>query len=244
MLGVQAILGIFFYVLLICINYDFIKLYIERGGGTITMGDLWSEIKKDFRRVLLNLIGLSLLLGIFTAVIIGIIAAIGVFVSEALAAVIAVLAFLVLFTYFAAALYPALFVIVYEKKRAFGAIARSMKLVAGRWWYTFGLINVILIVWMILAMIASLPYYAVIFIFAFHGIENVNAAIFVPLFVLSYVFLSFFGSLMYMVPLTNSALLFFTLRERKEASALFAKVDNLEADEDGRGKMSRAPSPD
>jgi hypothetical protein len=227
LLIVEMILGIFYLVLLICVNYDYIKLYIDRKGGTISVGDLWSEIKKDFFRVLLNLIGLFFILGIVTAVIIGIIAAIGVLGSETFAAVFGVLAAFILGTYLIVALWPVLFIIIHEKKRVFSAFFRSLRLVAGKWWFTFGLINVIMIIWMIFAMIASAPYYVVIFVSALHGVES-GGIIMYPLLIVTYVFLTFFGSLMYMIPMTIAALHYFNLRERKEASSLFAKVENLE----------------
>jgi len=224
----EGFLGIIYFVLLVCVNYDYIGLYINRKGGEISLGDLWSEIKKDFLRILLNLLGLFFILGIFTAIIIGIIAAIGILLSEGLAAVLAVFAVLILGTYLAASLYPVLFIIVYEKKRAFSAIIRSIKIVTGKWWFTFGLINVIMIVWGIFITIVSIPYYIVVFVFAFHGIEKVSGMVFPALFIVTYIFLTFLGSLMYMIPLTSAALHFFNLRERKEASSLFAKVENLE----------------
>jgi hypothetical protein len=224
----EVLLGIIYFVLLICLNYDYIKLYIDRKGGTISLGELWSEVKKDFLRVLLNLTGLFFLLGIFIALIAGIIAAIGAFLSEALAAVLGFLSVFILGTYFAAALYPVLFIIVQEKRRAFGAIIRSIKIVTGKWWFTFGLINVIMIVWGIFMTIVSIPYYIVVFFFAFHGFENMSGILLPALFTVTYIFLMFLGSLMYMIPLTSAALHFFNLRERKEASSLFAKVENLE----------------
>ncbi len=224
----EAVLGMIYFVLLVCVNYNYIKLYIDGKGGVISLANLWSGIKKDFIRVLLNLIGLFFLLGVLTAIIVGIIVAIGVLLSEVLAAVLGFFSAFILGTYLVTSLYPVLFIIVYERKRAFGAIIRSISIVAGKWWYTFGLINVIMIVWMIFALIASVPYYGVIFIFAFHGMEKMSGTLLSVLFTVTYLFLAFLGSLMYMIPLTSAALHFFNLRERKEASSLFAKVENLE----------------
>jgi hypothetical protein len=67
-----------------------------------------------------------------------------------------------------------------------------------------------------------------IFLFAFHGVENVTGIMYPALFIVTYIFLTFFGSLMYMIPMTTAALHYFNLRERKEASSLFAKVENME----------------
>ncbi|MBN2402399.1 MAG: hypothetical protein JXN64_08355 [Spirochaetes bacterium] len=225
---IEMFLGIIYMVLLVCVNYDYIKIYMERKGGAISLGDLWPEVKRDFFRVLLNLVGLFFILGLLTVAVIAAVAAAGIFLSEVLAVFLGIFAVLILGTYLFTALWPVFFIIVHEKKRVFSALARSISIVAGKWWFTFGLINVIMIIWMIFVMIASIPYYAVIFLFSFHGIENMNGTIFSAIFVVTYIFLTFFGSIMYMIPLTTGALHYFNLRERKEAPSLFAKVKNLE----------------
>jgi hypothetical protein len=229
---INMILGTIFMVLLICINYDYIMLYIERKGESIPFRDLWSMVKKDFFRVFLNLIGLIIVLSLFliiVSVVIGLVTAvIGVVVSKIFAGVMIFLFILIAGTYFMVVLWPVFFIIVYEKKHIFSAVLRSFQLISGKWWFTFGLLVVMMLVWSVFLIIPSIPYYILVFTFTMHGVESMSSTIFPMLLIITYIILSFIVSLMYMIPLITIALHYFNLRERKEASSLFDKLDKIE----------------
>ena len=60
----------------------------------------------------------------------------------------------------------------YEKKSFFDALARSFKLVQGKWWSTFGLIMILYFVMMTISYVFIIPWYAVTYDISFPQHNN------------------------------------------------------------------------
>lgn len=116
-----------------CTVMGYIKLYMEKGKGQFTTGDLWTEIQGKIFPVL----GISLV--VFILVIIGSILCLipGIILGVSLSVIL-----------------PAYF---FENKGFGNAFNRSFQLTGQKWWFTFGLLIVSYILMYVLILFLSIP---------------------------------------------------------------------------------------
>ncbi len=116
---IGAVFIILWYLMIICVLYSYITLYINYGRDGINSVNLWSLIGKSYFKILL------------LHVVYAILVALG------------GILFIIPGIYLLVALYPAAFIAIYENTSIFTAIKRSICIVRENWWNTFGLLIVV-----------------------------------------------------------------------------------------------------
>ena len=208
---------------------NYIVLYDEKKTNKIEFSDVWERVRSTFWMYFGTFFYCFLL---FIAVYLVIV--IFVIVLAKISTALVVLAGFAIFFFFFYAIFAAsltLIIRTYEKKGFFEAIGRSFMLVRGKWWSTFGLLVVLIIIGTIISYVFSIPYYALTFVNALHSTstETFEAPssstniLSVAFFSLSYLVQVLLGTL----PNVGIAFQYFNLVERKEAPGLMKHIDNL-----------------
>jgi hypothetical protein len=244
----QVLLMLVFFLLATIMSIatinSYIVLYAEKRTNQISVQEVWDRVKKN----------IWMYIGTFILFYILIIVAVFILmIPGALLAQGGVLGGLLLFFYGVAAFCGFFYVIFgcmmtffirdYEKKGFFEAIARSLKLVSGKWWSTFGLIFILQMIVGIVSYIFIIPFYIITFISALHQIEGGNPVdttsgtlgiIMIVCFTLYYMAQLLLGSL----PNVGIAFQYFNLVERKESKGLMNAIENLgQQEQPGTGFM-------
>lgn len=215
-------------VMAVGVVYEYILIYFQRRGEgpAIQTADLWSAIRRDFWRILGNMVGFSILTG---ASVIGMF-----FVSGLLGASLGVGAVVLLFFgAMAASVYlfvPVTLVVIislHERISFFDALPRAFYLVKGYWWQTFGLILICIIIQVSVVMCCLFPFLIFgwttqLFTEMGNSLEQTVA------FALSFsIVLTLVIALSYCLFLTVSAFQYFSLVERKESVGLREKIESM-----------------
>jgi len=228
----QIILMIVFFIIssvmsIATIN-NYIILYGEKQTNHIEVSEVWERVRSTFWMYFGTMFFFSLLaIGVYAVL----------FIVALLATISPGLMFLGVMLLFCGIFYLVVSVSLtfivraYEKKEFFDAIARSFKLVQGKWWSTFGLIMVLYFVMMTISYIFIIPWYAVTFVSAMHNTSvdtfqepspmwEMMTIVFFTLYYLAQMVLS-------SLPNIGIAFQYFNLVELKEAKGLMSKIDTL-----------------
>jgi hypothetical protein len=208
---------------------NYILLYEEKETNRIAVNEVWARVRNTFWMYLGSTIMFT-----FLAVIVYV----AMFIPVALLANIS--PFLIFFGtvgLFCAIIYlvistSLLFIVqAYERLGFFDALARSFKLVQGKWWSTFGLIFVLYLIAIVVSYIFMIPWYVMIIISSLHnaGVEGFEApgksyqTVVLILFALYYLS----QMILYSLPNVGIAFQYFNLVERKEARGLMRQIDSI-----------------
>jgi len=185
----------------------YIKKYMEKKSTEISVNEVWQSVKKTFFKVYFAGIGISIIV------------------------VLASLLFLIPGIYLAIAFSLVPVILVIEEIGFSEALGRSSNLISGHWWLTFGMLIVLYIILSVVSVVFHIPLYIITFISA---LSSVNSDfILQPDWKMKIA--TAFGSISYFIySLFTLALTFhyFSLREKKEASGLFEKIENLNPEND------------
>jgi hypothetical protein len=222
-------------VMSIATIYNYIILYGEKRTNQISVQEVWERVRDSFWMYFGTLFLFGLMIIIFYAVLaLPVILMISSGISGVSLGVFiffyAVIAFCSLFyVIFGASM---TFVIrAYEKKGFIESVIRSLKLVSGKWWSTFGLLFILQMVVGFVSYIFIVPFYVFTVISTLHTIDGGQPAETGG--VMGIVtFISF--TLYYMAQMLLSALpqigvsfQYFNLVERKESKGLMQAIDTL-----------------
>jgi len=221
-------LTISFVVAIATINC-YLMIYDEKKRNQISVEEVWSRVRNTFWSYL----GTSVLF-FFAFIVVYVVMLIPVFVLGDISGVfiffgIVAMVFGLIYLVFASSL--TFFIQVYEKKNFFDALARSFKLVNGKWWSTFGLIMILYLIMMTVSYIFIIPYYVVLFLDSFHAASSGTPVEFSSTFkIWTMVFFTLYymaQMLMYALPNVGIAFQYFNLVELKEAKGLMGQIENL-----------------
>lgn len=137
--------------------------------------------------------------------------------------------------YFSVVLCLAFPILFFEKKSPLEAFKRTFRLITEKWWSTFGLIFVSVMISYVVSLIFSVPFY-VVYIFELVGvvssadadptaIANVFSSWYMAL---AMVILTVGAFLSYAVPIVAIAFQYFNLAERTNATGLINKIEDFE----------------
>jgi hypothetical protein len=220
----------------------YIVLYIQKQTNKITVSEVWTKVRSVFWMY----VGTMVLFVILVLAFYLVIALPMVFLAAIAGKFIFLLifAFLIIVTYFLISISLMLFIRTYEKKGFFDSMFRSMKLVRGKWWSTFGLIMLLFVIVMVISYILVLLYTIIAGFTAFHSVNDGNSqdiAERMPLFMGIYmVLLYLLQTTLQSVPQTGIAFQYFNLVELKESKGLMDQIDSF-----GQPQTSQpAPSAD
>jgi hypothetical protein len=208
---------------------NYIVIYGEKHTNKIDVQEVWTRVRQTFWMHLLTMILFALM-----GIVVYIIALIPFMLLMAISPVMLFFGVLILFGAFAYIFVGAsftFFIRLIEKKGFFEAVARSFKLIQGKWWSTFGLLIVLSVVAGILSYIPLIPWYIMIFVSALH---NTSASPFASPSGTTQVITVVFFSLYYLVnlilqtlPNLGLAFQYFNLVEMKEARGLMQDIESF-----------------
>jgi hypothetical protein len=208
---------------------NYILVYDEKKSNQIEFGEVWERVRSTFWMYFGTMFFFFLLLMAFYLIIV-IVVVVLIKISMGFV-VLAGFALFFLLCYAMIAVSLTFFIRAYEQKGFFEAIGRSIMLVQGKWWSTFGLLMVLYIVGATVSYVFAMPYYALTFVNAMHSTSTGTFE--EPSSAMHYLSIAFF-SLYYMVQVLLSSLpnigvafQYFNLVERKEAPGLLKHIDNL-----------------
>ena len=118
-----------------------------------------------------------------------------------------------------------------ETHRFPGGFKRAIELVKGRWWYTFGVVIIILMISWFFTMIISFTTSMIFGLASINFLDPESASeVFTRKYFLVTGLSAILQQLFYLIPHVGMGILFFSLREEKEAGGLAASLDALGTD--------------
>lgn len=219
--GPMMLLSIFMYILAAMLYptlvYRYMRLYEEGAGQKPTIQQVSSGL---FRQTLTNA-GYSLLL-IFGLIV------------SALIVIIPIIGFLVFFfgMIFLMINFTMLLPATTIENHSFpGGYGRAIRLVKGRWWYTFGVVIIILMISWFFTMIISFTTSMVFGLASVNFLDPDSASeVLTKKYFLVTGLSAILQQLFYLIPHVGMGIHFFSLREEKEAGGLSATLDTLGTD--------------
>jgi len=208
---------------------NYLILYGERQTNLIPVRDVWDRVSATFWMYFRTMLFFGFLIMAMYALM-----AVPVVMLAAISPALIILGMMTLFfaiIYVVISLSLTFIIRGVEKKRFFDSIARSFKLVQGKWWSTFGLIVILYFVMMTISYIPLIPWYATMIATALHNTSEVGSTDSQSF---SGVLMMVFFTLYYMVQIILSALpnigiafQYFNLVELKEARGLLSEINTF-----------------
>jgi hypothetical protein len=209
---------------------NYIVLYDEKKTSRIDVNEVWSRVKGSFWMYIGTVLGFWLvMIGLYLAAIL---VAFFLQLISPFLVFFGILGLYVGVIYFLIASSMTFFIRSYEKKGFFAALARSVKLIQGNFWATFGFAFVIYFIMSSIAGLAFLPGYIIMIVQILHNAENMAAAGGFPagvqwtviiFFTLYYVV----TILLYVLPNVAIAFQYFNLVEEKESRGLISQIEDI-----------------
>src|SRR4030042_1721254 len=193
--------GILSYTFITLIAYEVLVLYPEKNVGAITFDDLWKAIRRDFWMIVFTSVGSFFVL--FFSIILLIIPGI----------------------YFAVVVTMVPIIRIQERNSFFEALRRSMRLMKGNWWFTFGLVFLLSIIMGAAGWIFGLPNFILTFTAVFHK-ADMTGSFYRVLFIIAGVIYQF-SSFLSVIILVGIALQYYSLVEKKEGAGLLRKIEDI-----------------
>ncbi len=131
-----------------------------------------------------------------------------------------------------------LFIQTYEDKNFFSALARSVKLVQGKWWSTFGLLFILTFIMYAVSYLLVLPFSLVMGVTMMHKVTSpvtpeIGATKFMTVAIVTFFYIIYL--LLSSLPNVGVAFQYFNLVELKEAKGLMSDIENVgKPEEPGR----------
>ena len=204
----------------------YIMLYGEKKSNQIEVDEVWKRVRGTFWTYLGSMILFFILftaayiLSIVPAALLG--SAVGI-----------LLIFVILIGLFYAAVSLTLtfFIQSYEKKNFFAAIARSYRLVRGKWWSTFGLLFLLSLIVYIVSYFFIAPWYFITLVDAVHstqtGVEKEASTSWSILTVVFFTLYYLAQFTLASLPNVGIAFQYFNLVELKESKGLMDQIETL-----------------
>jgi hypothetical protein len=193
------------------------RVFNEEGRENITRAKVWSIAKRRFFPVLgfLFLMGIA---GFLVSLIFGLIVA-------AIQSLILNFIFMLLFGFlFGAIMFYAAPNIVLEDVSAPDAISRSFDMVKGNFWFTVGLMIIMMIIIYIIALASSLPIFLLTYLNSLIDTPLILAQIFSIVFFALYFIVILLGSVVFTI---LQSVQFYNVIEKREQTSLKDKIDSI-----------------
>ncbi len=226
------------FVAILATTNSYIILYEEKQTNQISVEEVWARVRSTFFMYLGTIILYYVLLVAACVVVIIPLT----FVAQGSFAI-AFFGFLAVgigFFYLTVGTVFIFFIRAYEKVGFIEAVNRSLYLVRGKWWSTFGLILVLSLVGGVVAYIFLIPWYAITLTTTLHDVtsgtvtEPSSTMQIISTVLMSLYYLTVF--LMYALPYVGIAFQYFNLVEMKESKGLMNQIGNL-------GQADQNPAP-
>jgi hypothetical protein len=214
---------------------NYILLYEEKQSNQIEVAEVWQRVRSTFWMYASTAILFTLLAIVVYVLMIVPMAFVGQGVGGAAAAVFLVFGVIVVMFYLVISTSLLFIIRAYERVGFFEGLVRSVKLVYGKWWSTFGLLMVLYMIVMISSYVFMIPYYVIAFISGMHStsVEGSSQSN-IGLETASIVFLTLYylcQMVLYALPNVGIAFQYFNLVERKEAKGLMSQIQTMGQDQ-------------
>jgi hypothetical protein len=230
----QALLAFVFYLLstvmsLATIN-NYIILYGEKRSSKIEVHEVWERVRNTFwmylgSTILFALMGLVAYIVLLVPIIILADSGGMWLLFFLIPAVICAMLYLLIGSLMT------FFIRGYEGLGFFRALGRSLKLVSGKWWSTFGLFMILSMIMGFISYIFLIPFYAITIISTLHQVEtssfNQPSSTMQLITVISFTCYYMAYLLMSALPNIGLAFQYFNLVELKESKGLMEQIETL-----------------
>jgi hypothetical protein len=228
-MGLAMVLFLLSTVMSIATVNNYIILYEELKTPEIPTAVVWERVRRTFwlyLRTTLFFVLSYLVLVILLMIPIGLLYAI----SPALVALGVFVMFVGLF-YLLFALSFTYIISAYEGLGFFDSVRRSIRLIQGKWWSTFGLIFILYMIMIMISYVPIIPLYIVMAVTAFHNVtEDASANPLEGMGTWTMVFMALYYTIQIILaalPNIGIAFQYFNLVERKEAKGLMSSIENF-----------------
>ncbi len=216
------------YVAAIATINNYVLLYEERKSNKISTNDVWDKVRSTvwmyagtiflfFVLLYAGIIGLAVVIGAIAAVAPVLAPLIGIAVGVGVAYIVVGSSLIFIIR-------------AYERRGFFDAIQRSLRLMRGKWWSTFGLVFVLSLIASVISYIFLIPGYVITLVAGLHNVNPTPEQMMGDVPVIAMVFFAlYYAAIIMLQSLTQVGLAFqyFNLVERKEAKGLMNKIDSL-----------------
>lgn len=235
--GFAIVVGTITAVMMTSTVNNYVILYNTKKTNQIEIEEVWELVKKTFWMYFTTLLGYVLLLvGAYLVLLLPVVALAQI---SGFMVFIMVVGFIIGIIYFFIATSLVFSVRGFERQSFFGSISRSMYLVRGKWWSTFGLMMIFSFIVSTISSFFILPWYVTFIISTLHNIEKgtnaapseSNSMVAVISFSLYYLVYYVLSSL----PQLGLIFQYFNLVERKESKGLMEQMGAL-----GTGDVPKA----
>ncbi|MBS1682395.1 MAG: hypothetical protein JST48_11835 [Bacteroidetes bacterium] len=228
-IGLMYMFLILSYVITLATINSYIAIYIRKQSNQIEVHEVWESVRVTIWKYVgsLLLMIISAILIVFVGVIVGIVVQKISGVALALLIIVMVIGFI----YLAIGVSLVFFVQVIEQTGFFAAAARSLQLVRGKWWSTFGISFVLSLIGGAISYIFIIPYYVFLFVTMFHNTSAGNPFEASPsLKTASYIFFTLYylaQIILQTLPNIGLSFQYFNLVELKESKGLLRDIENF-----------------
>jgi len=228
-MGLMYVFLIISYVITLATINSYVWLYYEKQTNQLNVPEVWEKVRETVWRYLGSILMIFLgfiLFTIFATVMFIILQKISTFLLG-----------LAIFAVFLAAIYVLVgmsmmfYIQVQEDKGFLEAAGRSLQLVRGKWWSTFGLAIVLSMIGGAISYVFIIPYYIYMGLTMMNSVTPGQALAISPVFkMVSFAFLIVYymaQMLLHTLPSVGLVFQYFNLVEMKEAKGLMRDLENF-----------------
>lgn len=203
-------------------------IYEQSGSDAVTSSAIFAGIRKDFWRYIG--FNMALFFFVFLAVVVFVLA-----IATTIAMKIWLLTFIVVVAMFCALFYFMLslafstYIFLRERIGIFTSITRSIGLIKGHWWKTFGVFFVAMMIIYFGSIVFTIPFYAMFFVKMMHSVNGNPLGMFEfsPLQTVSFVFMLTGTAILYSCLNVTTILQYYNLVETKEGTGLLEEINKI-----------------
>lgn len=227
---IYVFLFVSYTVTLATIN-GYADLYYRKKSNDISLSEVWEVVSVLMWKYLGSL--LLILICSFAYMFIVVAVAIVLKMASTGLMVLWILAAVVGFIYVVVGGGLLFFIQAHEGLGFFEAAGRSLSLVRGKWWSTFGIAFVMSLIGGVISYLFIIPYYIVIFVSSLHAVQGGKPEFSESMTTATYAFFTLYymaQMLLQTLPQLGLVFQYFNLVERREAKGLIGDIDQFGTD--------------
>ncbi|GHM99931.1 hypothetical protein WSM22_14210 [Cytophagales bacterium WSM2-2] len=228
-LGLMYLFLFLSYVVTLATINSYIQVYYKKKSNQIEVSEVWEGV----RSLIWSYLGSLLMIIFCAALFMFVIVLVGIVLGKISTAllVIAMMAAGVGFIYLLVGIALVFFIQAHEGTGFFESAVRSLRLISGKWWSTFGLSFILSMIGGVISYIFIIPYYIFIAVTAMHSVSGGgDVEMGSSLKTASYLFFTLYymaQMLLQTLPQVGLVFQYFNLVELKESKGLMGDIENF-----------------